>query len=261
MNNKQAFTLVELVIVIVVSAILSSIAISKIHINSLKYAAYSVLNDIRYAKSLSLTSDVYLKTSSLLFIDSDYYKSYWQFRIHCIANEKSGKTYKCKSKDKDYGYTIFSDFSGTHTGNPDLKEVAKDYINNSKYLGARFSGISALDSDYTDRTNLTQEFGIKYINLFYVDKFSPKSVSTIMFDEFGEMNAVTYNAKRNYSFKVADKFVVGLSLKDDKFDKDNSICILFDGKYSIGDIPKNDSNGQLLWTNKGKNVYCHEILK
>lgn len=136
-----------------------------------------------------------------------------------------------------------------------------------KHLGARFAGISALDDDYVTRTNLTKEFNIKYMALFYINNTIPKKANRIMFDEFSKMSAASYSSKiSDYNLNQADLFVIGISLETkENINKDNSICILFDGEYSIGNIPNISNKGQILWENKTTNkypsMYCHEILK
>ena len=99
---KKAFTMIELLVVMVVGAILSAIAISKIHTGELIDAARSVANDIRYARILALGDDLYGVPS----YNGEYYR---------IRFNKNLKSYKI--------------INTPHKG-----IIARDYIDNNKLM-------------------------------------------------------------------------------------------------------------------------------
>ena len=58
-NYKKAFTLLEIVFVIVVIGILATVILQRRQDNSLREAALQLISDIRYTQHLALTDDKY----------------------------------------------------------------------------------------------------------------------------------------------------------------------------------------------------------
>ncbi|MBZ7995652.1 prepilin-type N-terminal cleavage/methylation domain-containing protein [Campylobacter canadensis] len=229
-HNKQAYTLLELVIVIVIIAILSSVALSKIHsINSLEESARALMNDIKYAQINALSYDFYDGANN-----DDYKKKYFRLRFHCIANTYNAKykKYIC-SKNKEIGYTIFADKAGKSSSNPDKNEIVKDYINKSLLIAAPFSGVSIDKSLFTPRANLSKSANIIKAAFYYYDnKAKIKKTSTIYFNEFGNLssNIYDFNSIQHYYIKLSSKDdYICIKLNYIGFSKivDKSECINF----------------------------------
>lgn len=102
---KKAFTMLELVFVIVVIGILAAVVIPRTGSNSLQEAAIQVVSHIRYTQHLAMVDDKYDAG------DATWYKEKWQIRFR----RNSGSS----------GYVIFSDYVNTQ-GNVNNGERAID---------------------------------------------------------------------------------------------------------------------------------------
>ena len=98
---KKAFTMLELIFVIVIVGILSFIAASSFQRNTLREAADQLVSHIRYTQHLAMMDDKFDPN------DNDWYLGRWQ--IVFANNSGSGDR---------WAYTIFSDWKGGHDGNP-----------------------------------------------------------------------------------------------------------------------------------------------
>lgn len=250
--NKRGFTLIELILVLVVSTILSSIAISKINSNSLMLAARNVLNDLYYLQYLAINYDVYNGFSN-------YDNSYFQIYFHCVANIKTSyNKYKCNHKE--IGYSIFSDKIGTNTSNPDADELVQDLFDSSKLIGARFAGISIDDKLLSNKANLTKAFNIKNAEIFYKANNKTRKANRLMVNELGEFYISSYVSKLSkYNLIKSSDYVIRLS-NSNIISKDTSICISLNNVGFIN-IPKMSEKGQIVWYSGIKKTpkYCHEL--
>jgi len=109
---KKAFTMLELIFVIVVIGILTSVIIPRTQTNSLEQAANQVVEHIRYTQHLAMVDDRYDVN------DNEWYKEKWQF-IYGKSNSSSRDT------GGYYAYSIFSDNALGHTGKPDTVKWLK----------------------------------------------------------------------------------------------------------------------------------------
>lgn len=178
---RKAFTLLELIFVIVIIAILSSVLLPRANTNSLHEAAIQVMSHIRYTQHLAIVNNTYRMN------DDIWYKKRWTLLFNSDA-------YTCK----EWAYTVFSDISGT--GNPDITpniiEVAED-ISSHKYLSGGFSGEN--DLDFRDVENCggshpekflgtkKMNIGIMYgiSDIHFSDSCSYYNSKRISFDSFG----------------------------------------------------------------------------
>ena len=145
---KKAFTMIELVFVIVVIGVLAAAILPSTRTNPLQEAAIQVLSHIRYTQHLSIVDDTYSRT------DANWYKKRWQliFSNAVKPNDTSA-------------YSIFSDTataSGTTVaGDVDISEVAVNPLDNSKLLtGGYASAIFSTHPDVTKKLNLQLSYGI-----------------------------------------------------------------------------------------------------
>jgi len=84
---RKAFTMLELVFVIVVIGILSMAIIPRVQTNPVREAAIALVSDIRYAQHLSLVDDKFEVTNT-----TSWYKNRWQIVF-------VGNTYSILSND------------------------------------------------------------------------------------------------------------------------------------------------------------------
>jgi len=120
---KKAFTMIELVFVLVVIAIVAATIIPRIQTNALKEAAIQLVSHIRYTQHLAMNDDKYDAS------DSNWFKKRWQI----VFINSSKANYK-------YAYTIFSDSTGGSTGDPNVEEIAKNPENSSQLMTGGSSG-------------------------------------------------------------------------------------------------------------------------
>ena len=163
MRKIDAFSLIELVIVIVIIGILLSITAINFKSDDLLKAANQVAFHLRYTQHLALIDDKFNPE------DNNWFKARWQ--IYFI------KTIESKSV---LHYAIFSD-SGKYSGSPDRYEIAKNPLNPSKVLAIAHAGISSINP--TDELDLMSKFNIKDIEL--MDVCSHYNSTRISFDQLG----------------------------------------------------------------------------
>ena len=150
---KKAFTMLELVFVIIVVGILAAAMAPRFTRDNIQEAADQVVSHLRYTKHLAMVDEKFDLS------DATWYKTRWQIKF----SKNSGSNNR-------WSYTIFSDALGTHSGNPDPKEIAINPIDPNRYLTGGTSGnhlIHYTDSHATKELNIGAKFGIediKFIN-------------------------------------------------------------------------------------------------
>ena len=118
---KKAFTMLELIMVIVIIGILAAVIMPRTASNDTAEAAVKLISDIRYTQHLAMVDDKFGAT------DANWYKKIWQIRF-------SGNT-----------YSIVSDNNATFAKNPidknkeikniELDGVAIDATNCNSIIG------------------------------------------------------------------------------------------------------------------------------
>ncbi|WP_455756696.1 pilus assembly FimT family protein [Sulfurimonas sp.] len=166
---KKAFTLLELVFVIVVIGILSAAIIPRVGSDKLQEAAIQVVSHIRYTQHLAMMDDKFN------IDDSNWYKKRWQIAFHKGANTNN-----------KWSYSIFSDSSGNSTGSPDPAEVAINPLDTNKRLtgGANGTGlIHTGDIEATTNMNIGEAYNID--NITFSSDCSFYGSQKIAFDHSG----------------------------------------------------------------------------
>ena len=164
---KKAFTMIELVFVLVGIGILAATIIPRMQTNPLQEAAIQLLSHIRYTQHLAMIDDKYDRS------DADWYKERWQIFFA-----------KTAGSDNKWAYTIFSDFLGASTGNPDPTEMATNPLNLSKKLTGGYSAgtIAYDDSDATNKLNLGHSYGVSEVTFSDTCEANSKRIA---FDHIG----------------------------------------------------------------------------
>jgi len=142
---KKAFTMLELVFVIVVVGILAAAIIPNTKTNPLQEAAIQLLSDIRYTQHLAMVDDKYDSE------DGSWYKRRWQLLFGTSDTYTNGLV----------AYSIFSD-SGTFSGNPGISELAKNPQSSDKLMTGGYAGVINYETDsrVTRKMNLGASYGI-----------------------------------------------------------------------------------------------------
>lgn len=135
---KNAFTMIELVFVIVIVGILSLVISSSFERNTLREAADQVVSHIRYTQHLAMVDDKFVPT------ESNWFMRRWTIRFQenlVYTTLAPNKTY-----NKIWAYTIFTDLPNFTGHNPDLMGMAKDPQNNAQYLSGGYDNTLHVES-------------------------------------------------------------------------------------------------------------------
>lgn len=144
---KKAFTMLELVFVLVIIGILAAVMLPQMQSTKLREAAIQVVSHIRYTQHLAMVDDKFDSR------DADWYKGRWQLIFGSSAYT-----------DNKVAYSIYSD-SGAFDGNPNLGELALDPMSSDKYLSGGDSGILyTSDSRANKKMNIGLSYGIDDTN-------------------------------------------------------------------------------------------------
>jgi len=207
MKKKSAFTMIELVFVIVVLGIIASIAMDKVDRDLEQEASSTILSHIRLAQQLALNDNKHRSDNDPL-----WQRAYWRFEYG-----------KCSGLD-EYYYRVGSDID--MDGTIDKSESA---INPSdgKYLYT-FNTCNALQEDESPTVLLGKKFGIKKIRKYG----GCSSVQHIAFDYLGrpEHQLASYTQADFSKYMSSDcrlKFEMSTDINHDGIiDGDDSFTIM-----------------------------------
>lgn len=246
---KKAFSLLECVLVLLIFALLISIAQfypqNKI---KLQAAAKQIINDIAYTKNLALIQTSF-RTNDLSVAKDEWFKARWQ--LYFIRSKSA--------TNNNQTYTIFLDKNGD--GNANLgktqlnldREIAVDILNANKLMNSGQSGvISKDDIKASKRFNLTQHFGVERVEF----KGSCAGATRLVFDEFARLYSPLKNANNAYEKNLIthkNKCIIRLKAKNE------SLCIVVENLGGFAYVPKfTSSNTQLININN-KMLACSQI--
>ena len=172
--NRQtnAFTMLELVFVIVVLGILAALALPRMDRDLRQEAADNILSAIRYTQHLALNDD---KTDPF---DPNWQKELWQIRFTVSSNNEGSF------------YTISSDQN--HLGGVDKNETAIDPIN-GKYMYNNSTSVD-IDSDESPNIFIGRKYGINSLSLA-----GGCSAQHLAFDHLGRVHNGIGSATNNYN--------------------------------------------------------------
>jgi Tfp pilus assembly protein FimT len=167
LDFKRAFTMVELVFIVIIIGILAAVIIPKSQDNRLREAADQIVSHIRYTQHLAMMDDKFNST------DANWYKKRWQI----FFERESG----------NWVYTIYSD-SNTN-GNADETEIAINPQNPSNRLTGKAETYATSDM------NLGRKYGITGVDGIEFEDCSADDERRIVFDYLGRP---MQNNPRNY---------------------------------------------------------------
>ena len=184
--KRSAFTMLELVFVIVVIGILSAIMIPRFDRDSLSEAAIQLASHIRYAQHLAMVDDKYVPSPAMSPQVSSTSKTqeaqYWYLGRWQVKFSRAKGT---------QSYSIMSDSTkSSYDGNPNAdlasySEVAQDPLDKSKYLiGVSHSSFDSENKEHiNDMLDLGKSYGINGVSISGGD--SGSSARRIIFDHMG----------------------------------------------------------------------------
>jgi len=180
MFKRMAFSMIELVMVIVVIGILASVFIPNLNKNIRQEAIDSIISDMVYTQQLALLDNKHNIN------DIKWQMTYWKWR------------YTLCSKTNKVFYSVSSDMN--EKGNVNRKESAIDAYN-GKYLyqSNYFCKDGATSSeDDSPRVIISERFGIKSI---LNGGSCEREVQSIAFDSFGRPHrGIESYSSPNYKF-------------------------------------------------------------
>jgi len=204
---KKAFTLLELIFVIVVAGILAVAVIPRLNeTSSVEEAAIQLALDIRYLQHLAI-QDNRLDTD-----DTNWFKKRWQLKFS-----------KTVGSDNQWAYAIFADESVD--GNPNNSEVAINPQNRLKILtGGHSAGTTAYgDAKATKRLNVGHQYGVSSITMTGGCNISDDGKKRLSFDFsgrplYGPLHTSSVKEPYQSDFLLKSTCVITLSDGSDSVD-------------------------------------------
>ncbi len=166
---KKAFTMLELVVVIVVIGIIAAAALPRINDDHIAEAADQVMSHIRYTQHLAMQDSKFDPT------DARWFRKRWSITFTQAAFCGGGNEWR---------YSVYHD-DGNTTGNLNsVNEVARDPLDPNRFMSSGWAGIANADcANVSNKYNLTTNFGIT--NVQFRGVCGQAGLQTLSFDEFG----------------------------------------------------------------------------
>lgn len=188
-NQTKAFTMIELVFVIVVIGILAALALPRIDRDLRQEAVDNILSAIRYTQHLALNDN---KTDPM---DTNWQKKLWQIRFSTSANNLANF------------YTVSSD-SIVVNGAVSKEETAIDPIN-GKYM-YNLGGDTVIDADESPNIFIGKKYGINSMTF----SGGCAGAQHIAFDHLGRPHNGLGTATNNYSQYMSSDCNIIIGFKD-----------------------------------------------
>jgi len=189
--DKNGFTMIELVMVIVVLGILSALAMPRMERDRTQEAADTILADIRYAQHMAIND--YREDPR----DNEWQRTFWQVKIESCAN--SSGMFIMVGADKNKG------------GDLDLNETALDPANGKPMFWDNRSDCSnGGDGTVSQNIFLTKKFGVDSI----VGSGGCVGIQHIGFDHLGRPH-VSFSASNtpDYNSYMKNECIFTFTLK------------------------------------------------
>jgi len=194
--KKLAFTIIELVFVIIILGILASLAIGRMDRDLKQEASETILSHIRLTQQLALSDNKHLPNSSL-----NWQRAYWRIQ------------FKNCTKIKPI-YNIGSDLDLSGGSDISKKESAIDPIN-GKYLYATCLS-NSIASDVSEDIFIGQKFGVTNVKLKGCSTISGSTANQIAFDYLGRPHrgVAGYDSLSNFDRIVRSDCNLTVTLSD-----------------------------------------------
>ncbi|MDD5119619.1 MAG: type II/IV secretion system protein [Sulfuricurvum sp.] len=167
--KRLAFTMMELIFVLIVIGILSVLAMPSFNRDPLAEATEQLANHIRYTQHLAMLDDRFDP------VNPQWYSEMWSIFIRQVHDVNNGG-------DKEWYYEVFSD-RFPYNGDSTLAEEATDPLTGETLGNGSFNNTV----DDNKIINLTRKYGIQ--NIVFTggmdNKNSPVTTRRITFDNLG----------------------------------------------------------------------------
>ena len=202
---KKAFTMLELIAVILVVAILSIVLIPRFSDSKLREAADQIISHIRYTQHLAMIEEKYIPDPSLSDEDGAveksknaryWYKSFWEIHFHTSGTHAPT-------------YSVYSDSAtatagnAAYDGNPKNADlIAVNPQNKLRMCGLASSTSSIPDSEIDTSLRLGKKFGLTSLTVT-----NNCGTNRFLFDSFGRpyCNTPTSSETTKYFFDSDDR--------------------------------------------------------
>jgi Tfp pilus assembly protein FimT len=163
-TNSRAFTMIELIFIIIVIGILAAVIIPRSRDTRLREAADQIVSHIRYTQHLAMMNDVFDPT------DNIWYRERWQMKFEQDAGS--------------WTYTIFSDED--KDGNANITEIARNPQDSSRRLTGIVSPLHGVTENLiTKDLNIGTTYGIRGANGIVFADCKNDNDRVIFFDYLG----------------------------------------------------------------------------
>jgi type II secretory pathway pseudopilin PulG len=188
--KRIAFTMIELVFVIVVIGIVSATIIPTVQRDVLAEAANQLTSHIRYTQHLAMVDDKY-----------DANERFW-FKRRWMLRFQQNLAYTTLSPNNTYNnvwaYTIASDLPNFNGHNPDLNGMARNPLNANQYLSGGYDNtLHVEDSQSMKELRLGDSYGIKDVD------FSGGCRSNVMYINFDHLGRPFNSFPNNSPYEKA----------------------------------------------------------
>lgn len=174
-RTRNAFTMLELVMVIVVLGILASLAIPRMERDIRQEAADNILSAIRYTQHMALMDDVQMRKTAGAFGGSNQFRNRWHRSLWRIGFQGCS--------DNGIFYQIGSDIN--RQGNLDAGEEALDPTSGLPMNGINTQPCeSQIQSGFSPEVFLTKKYGISDGGIVYTGGCTAEN-QYIAFDYMG----------------------------------------------------------------------------
>ena len=189
---KKAFTMLELVFVIVIIGILAAAIIPSTRTNPLQEAAVQLVSHIRYTQHLAMVDDKFDVN------DAEWFQERWRFSFD-IGSDTNNK----------WSYTIFTDTS--KSGSADETEIAVNPLNPAKRLTGGTTGnglIHTGDDKATAKMNIGEKYGVLDVD-FSAPCRTGSASRSLGFDHLGRpIRGAIENYTSAYDSSIATNILV-----------------------------------------------------
>jgi Tfp pilus assembly protein FimT len=172
--KRFAFTMLELVFVIIVVGIIAVLAMPSFNSNPLQQATEQVANHIRYTQHLAMVYDEFNAS------DPTWWQKRWQIHFEDDSADPGQKIYVIYSNDDK-------------NSNEDDNEIARDPLTRQLMRGAN-SKIMSSPYKYMDNLMISRKYGITNVTFNANCHPSSATSSRLGFDNLGRPYTLTSNA-------------------------------------------------------------------
>lgn len=183
---KKAFTMLELVMVILIVGIITVATLPSFDRNNLREAADQVISHIRYTQHLAMMDNRFDSS------DSQWFRGRWQIRFYedlSFTNSTCPTDTAKPATDFQnvWAYTIYSD-SPAYSNNPNKSEMARDPSDPNRFLSGGYNNTLCVTNDDNNPNELSSE-DMRLNSKFGIDDiaFSGGCRSNVMYLSFDYM--------------------------------------------------------------------------